>query len=213
MALSGYPFRYYTDSADFQLPASPNLNLIINDTNRQMINNFMDHLFNVEEEFFKANKKLRPLLECTFASIIMYHGVIKNKFGKSHIITMNVIRCASEFQVNDKLLEDWGETIKTDWILRNTKSQSNNEENRLLMETMISSNDRLMKFNSKLLVEMNTIKEDMRQMKRSNDECEGILRDIRQHLVGSPTKKRKLEVCLKLTQIMDYHLIDTFSTY
>lgn len=194
MALSGYPSRYYTDSTDFKLPASPNLNLIVNDTNRQLLDNFMDHLFNVEEDFFKTNKKLRPLLECAFASILMYHGMMKNKFGKSHIITMNVIRCAGEFQINDKLLEEWGETIKTDWIMRNTKSLSNNEENRVLIETLINSNEKLMKLNSKVLAEMTTLKEDVRQLKRLNDQCEGMLKDIRQHIIGSPTKKRKQEV-------------------
>lgn len=194
MALSGYPSRYYTDSTDFKLPASPNLNLIVNDTNRQLLDNFMDHLFNVEEDFFKSNKKLRPLLECAFASILMYHDMMKNKFGKSHIITMNVIRCAGEFQINDKLLEEWGETIKTDWIMRNTKSLSNNEENQVLIETLINSNEKLIKLNSKVLAEMTTLKEDVRQLKRSNDQYEGMLKDIRQHIIGSPTKKRKQEV-------------------
>ena len=194
MALSGYPSRYYTDSTDFKLPASPNLNLIVNDTNRQLFDNFMDHLFNVEEDFFKTNKKLRPLLECAFASILLYHGMMKNKFGKSHIITMNVIRCAGEFQINDKLLEEWGEIIKTDWIVRNTKSLSNNEENQVLIETLISSNEKLIKLNSKVLAEMTTLKEDVRQLKRSNDQYEGMLKDIRQHIIGSPTRKRKQEV-------------------
>lgn len=194
MALSGYPSRYYTDSTDFKLPASPNLNLIVNDTNRQLLDNFMDHLFNVEEDFFKTNKKLRPLLQCAFASILMYHGMMKNKFGKSHIITMNVIRCAGEFQINDKLLEEWGETIKTDWIMRNTKSLSNNEENQVLIETLINSNEKLIKLNSKVLAEMTTLKEDVRQLNRSNDQYEGMLKDIRQHIIGSPTKKRKQEV-------------------
>lgn len=194
MALSGYPSRYYTDSTDFKLPASPNLNLIVNDTNRQLLDNFMDHLFNVEEDFFKTNKKLRPLLECAFASILMYYGMMKNKFGKSHIITMNVIRCAGEFQINDKLLEEWGETIKTDWIMRNTKSLSNNEENQVLIETLINSNEKLMKLNSKVLAEMTALKEDVRQLKRLNDQYEGMLKDIRQHIIGSPTKKRKQEV-------------------
>lgn len=194
MALSGYPSRYYTDSTDFKLPASPNLNLIVNDTNRQLFDNFMDHLFNVEEDFFKTNKKLRPLLECAFASILLYHGMMKNKFGKSHIITMNVIRCAGEFQINDKLLEEWGEIIKTDWIMRNTKSLSNNEENQVLIETLISSNEKLIKLNSKVLAEMTTLKEDVRQLKRSNDQYEGMLKDIRQHIIGSPTRKRKQEV-------------------
>lgn len=198
MALSGYPSRYYTDSTDFKLPASPNLNLIMNETNQQLINNFIDHLFHVEEEFFKSSQKLRPLLECTFASVLMYHGAMKNKFGKSHIITMNVIRCANEFLVNEKLLEDWGEIIRTDWVLRNTKSMSNNEENRVLIETLISSNERLMKINSKILSEMSLIKEDIRQMKKSNDQHEGMFQDIRQHIGGSPTKKRKQEIHYKL---------------
>lgn len=168
--------------------------MIVNDTNRQLLDNFIDHLFNVEEDFFKSNKKLRPLLECAFASILMYHGMMKNKFGKSHIITMNVIRCAGEFQINDKLLEEWGETIKTDWIMRNTKSLSNNEENQVLIETLINSNEKLIKLNSKVLAEMTTLKEDVRQLKRSNDQYEGMLKDIRQHIIGSPTKKRKQEV-------------------
>lgn len=189
MALSGYPSRYYTDSTDFKLPASPNLNLIVNDTNRQLLDNFMDHLFNVEEDFFKTNKKLLPLLECAFASILMYHSMMKNKFGKSHMIAMNVIRCAGEFQINDKLLEEWGETIKTDWIMRNTKSLSNNEENQVLIETLINSNEKLIKSNSKVLAEMTTVKEDVRQLKRSNDQYEGMLKDIQQHIIGSPTKK------------------------
>ena len=53
---------------------------------------------------------------------------------------------------------------------------------------------KLIKLNSKVLVEMTTLKEDVRQLERSNDQYEGMLKDIRQHIIGSPTEKRKQEV-------------------
>ena len=47
MALAGYPSHYYTAVTSFHVPASPNLGTIPNGSNEQMINNFINHLFNV----------------------------------------------------------------------------------------------------------------------------------------------------------------------
>jgi geranylgeranyl pyrophosphate synthase len=87
MALSGYPAHYYSESNNVKVPATPNLKQIMNETNNQLINNFMNHLFHIQEELFKVGKKLRPLLECMFASLLMYHTTLLNKFGQTHIIT------------------------------------------------------------------------------------------------------------------------------
>ena len=91
MALAGYPSHYYTDVTSFHVPASPNLGTILNENNEQMINNFINHLFNVREKHFNTGSKLRPLLEC--------HGAL-------HVISKGVIRSAKGFHVTDKVLED-----------------------------------------------------------------------------------------------------------
>jgi hypothetical protein len=194
MALSGYPSCYYSDSINVKLPASPNLKLIINETNSQLINNFMNHLFNVQEEFFKVGKKLRPLLEVMFATLIMYHTTLLNKFGQTHIITLAIVRSAREFSVSERMLEEWGSSIRFDWELRNMKLQSNNEENKVLMESIINNNAELQKSNKQQLKEIKAIREEMIELRTTLDKFEGIFKDIRQVLVGTPSKKRKTEV-------------------
>lgn len=147
MALSGYPSHYYTDSANMKSPATPNLKLVINETNSQLINSFMNHLFHIQEDFFKVENKLRKLLECMFATVIMYHAQLVNKYGESHIINKSIIRYGREFQVNEKMLVEWGEVIRVDWILRNAKPETNNVENKVLMDEIIKNNEQLKKSN------------------------------------------------------------------
>jgi hypothetical protein len=194
MALSGYPSHYYTDSVNTKSPATPNLNLIINDTNSQLINNFMNHLFNVQENFFKVGNKLRKLLECTFATMLMYHAPLINKYGESHIVNKSILRSGREFLVNGKMLLEWGELIRVDWVFRNAKAQSNNVENKALMEEIIKNNEQLKKSNIEQTLELKVIKEEIRDLKSTIDRFEGIFRDIRQHMVGTPSKKRKSDV-------------------
>jgi hypothetical protein len=83
----------------------------MNDTNSQLINNFMNHLFHVQEDYFKVGNKLRKLLECMFASMLMYHSQMINKYGESHIINKSIMRSGREFLVNEKMLSEWGEII------------------------------------------------------------------------------------------------------
>ena len=100
----------------------------------------MNHLFHLQEDFFRVGNKLHPLLECMFASILINHSSMLNKFGETHIINQNMIRSAHEFSVSEKMLKDWGDIIRFDWQLRGTKLQSNNDESRELMEAIINNN-------------------------------------------------------------------------
>lgn len=212
MALSGYPSYYYTDSNSVKVPATPNLKLILNETNNQLINNFMNHLFHIQEDFFKVGKKLRPLLECMFASLLMYHSSLLDKFGQTHIITVNVIRSAREFLISEKMLEEWGDVIRFDWQMRNKKLQSNSDENRALMDELIKNNMELQKSNIQQMKEIKMIRQEMNTMKNTVDKFEGIFKDIRQHLGGTPSKKRKTEVtkCKLISNIHYYYLVLTF---
>lgn len=194
MALSGYPTHYYSESNNVKVPATPNLKQIINETNNQLINNFMNHLFHVQEELFKVGKKLRPLLECMFASLLIYHTTLLNKFGQTHIIALAIIRSAREFSISERMLEEWGNTIRFDWELRNSKLQSNNEENKVLMESIIINNTELLKSNKQQMKEIRAIRDEMNVLRTTVEKFEGIFKDIRQHLVGTPSKKRKTEV-------------------
>ena len=82
-----------------------------------------------------------------FASILMHHSSVLNKFGQTHIINLNMIGSAHEFSVSNKMLEEWGDIIRFDWLLRNKKLQSNNDENRALMEAIVNNNIELQKSN------------------------------------------------------------------
>ena len=194
MALSGYPSHYYTDSVNMKSPATPNLRLIMNDTNSQLINNFMNHLFHVQEDYFKVGNKLRKLLECMFATMLMYHSQMIHKYGESHIISKSVMRSGREFLVNEKMLSEWGEIIRSDWVLRNNKAQTNSVENKSLMDEIVKNNEQIKKTNFEQSNELKIIKEELRELKTTVDRFEGIFKDIRQHLVGSPSKKRKSNV-------------------
>ena len=154
----------------------------------------MNHLFHVQEEFFKVGNKLRPLLECMFASILMHHSSMLNKFGQTYIINLNMIRSAHEFSVSDKMLEEWGDIIRFDWLLRNKKLQSNNDENRALMEAIVNNNIELQKSNIQQMREIKVIRLEINMLRNTVDKFEGLFKDIRQHLGGTPSKKRKVEV-------------------
>ena len=193
MALSGYPSHYYTDSANVKVPVTPNLMLVMNETNVQLINNFMNQLFHVRDESFKVGQKLRPLLECMFASILMYHTQLLTKYGQTHIITSSLIRSAREFAVSEKMLGEWGECIRVDWSLRNTKLQSNNEENRVLMESIIKNNAELQMSNNQQMKEIKLMRQDIKMLRSTVENFEGLFKDIRQHLGATPSKKRKVE--------------------
>jgi hypothetical protein len=118
----------------------------------------MNHLFHVQEEFFSVGKKLRPLLECMFASLLMYHTTLLNKFGQSHIITSAIIRSAREFSISERMLEEWGNNVRFDWKLRNSKLQSNSEENKILMESIINNNAELLKSSRQQTKEIKAIR-------------------------------------------------------
>jgi hypothetical protein len=201
MALSGYPSHYYTDSANVKVPVTPNLKLIMNDTNAQLMNNFMNQLFHVREDSFKVGKKLRPLLECMFSSILMYHSRLLTKFGQTHIITSSLIRSGREFAVSEKMLCEWGECIRVDWDLRNSKLQSNSDENRVLMESIIKNNAELQLSNNQQMKEIKSMRQDMKMLRSTIENFEGLFKDIRQHLSGTPSKKRKVEEVI-LTELI-----------
>jgi septal ring factor EnvC (AmiA/AmiB activator) len=79
-------------------------------------------------------------------------------------------------------------------LTRNMKLQSNNEENKVLMESIINNNAELQKSNKQQLKEIKAIREEMIELRTTLDKFEGIFKDIRQVLVGTPSKKRKTEV-------------------
>jgi hypothetical protein len=94
------------------------------------------------------------------------------------------------------MLEEWGNIIRFDWELRNSKLQSNNEENKVLMESIINNNAELLKSNKLQMKEIRAIREEMNVLRTTVEKFEGIFKDIRQHLVGTPSKKRRTEVTI-----------------
>jgi hypothetical protein len=80
-----------------------------------------------------------------FASMLMYHSQMINKYGESHIINKSIMRFGREFLVNEKMLSEWGEIIRSDWVLRNTKTQTNSVENKSLMDEIVKNNEHLKK--------------------------------------------------------------------
>jgi hypothetical protein len=93
------------------------------------------------------------------------------------------------------MLEEWGNIIRFDWELRNSKLQSNNEENKVLM-AIINNNAELLKSNKLQMKEIRAIREEMNVLRTTVEKFEGIFKDIRQHLVGTPSKKRRTEVTI-----------------
>lgn len=195
MSLAGYPSHYYTDITSFHVPASPNLDTVFNGSNDQMLNNFMNHLFNVREKHFTIGGKLRPLLECLFATIIMYHEEILTKYGALHVISKAVIRSAKEFKVADKALEEWGRVLKSDWRIRNTKPSMNNNEISALMGILVAQNEMNAKAHARQELKIAIAIEEVQDLRKTVERYEGMLKDIIQQSVETPNKKRKAEVC------------------
>lgn len=194
MALAGYPSHYYTDHTSFHVPASPNLCAIMNHSNEQMMNNFINHLFHIREKHFSIGSKLRPLLECIFATIVMYHEEILTTHGAVHVVSKAVIRSAKEFQVSDKVLKEWGVILKSDWQIRNTKPSTNNAENRALMDIIIAQNELHAKAYMRQELKIGTAIDEIQHLRKTLESYEGMLRDIRQHSQESPHRRRKAEV-------------------
>jgi hypothetical protein len=112
---------------------------------------------------------LRPLLEVMFATLIMYHTTLLNKFGQTFIITLAVVRSAREFLVSERMLEEWGYTVRFDWEWGNMKLQSNNEENEFLMESIINDYAGLQKSNEQELKKIKAIREEMSELRTTFD--------------------------------------------
>jgi hypothetical protein len=62
------------------------------------------------------------------------------------------------------------------------------------MESVINNNAELSKSNKQQMKEIRAIREEMNVLRTTVEKFEGIFKDIRHHLVGSPSKKRKTEV-------------------
>ena len=69
-----------------------------------------------------------------------------------------MIRSAREFSVSENVQEEWEDIIRFDWQLRNTKLQSNNDENRALMDAIINNNTELQKSNIQQMREIKIIR-------------------------------------------------------
>ena len=88
MALSGYPSYYYSDSTNMKVPVTPNLKLIINETNNQLINNYMNHLFHVQEDFFnKLYEESKKIMQIEWKLI----DLLKNEEQASNQIEKDFI--------------------------------------------------------------------------------------------------------------------------
>lgn len=194
MALAGYPSHYYTDSTTLMAPASPRMQSVMNENNTQMINNFINHLFHVREKHFNVGCKLRPLLECLFATIIMYHREIVVQYGALHVISKAVIRSAREFHVGDRVLDEWGARIKNDWSTQNARPLSNNVENRSLMEILIAQNDSYNKVALRQEQKLTQMYDEVKSLRKSVEKYEGMFRDIQQQIQETPSKRKKEEV-------------------
>ena len=194
MALAGYPSYYYTDSTSMQTPASPRVESVLDETNAQLINNFINHLFHVREKHFNVGCKLRPLLECLFATIIMYHGEVVAQYGSLHVISKAVIRSARVFHVSDRVLEEWGSRMKNDWLMRNAKPSTNNAENKNLMDIIIAQNDAYNKSSLRQEQKLSQMYEEVKYLTKAIEKYEGIFKDIRQQIEDTPSKRKRVEV-------------------
>lgn len=50
----------------------------------------------MQEGYCKVGKKLRPLLECMFVSLLMHHTQLIKKFGQTHVMALTIIRPVHE---------------------------------------------------------------------------------------------------------------------
>jgi hypothetical protein len=115
-----------------------------------------------------------------------------------------MIRSGREFAVSEKMLGDWGECIRVDWELRNSKLQSNTEENRVLMESIIKNNAELQMSNILQMKEIKMMRQDIKVLRSTIENFEGLFKDIRQHLGGTPSKKRKLDEVIWTEHVVSF---------
>lgn len=188
-----------------QTPASPRVQSVIDETNAQMINNFINHLFHVREKHFNVGCKLRPLLECLFATIIMYHNEVVAQYGSLHVISKAVIRSARVFHVSDRVLEEWGSRIKGDWLMRNAKPSMNNADSRNLMDIIIAQNDANNKISLRQEQKLAQMYEEVKYLRKAVEKYEGMFRDIRQQIEDTPSKRKRVEV--RCNRLKSYSLL------
>lgn len=83
-------------------------------------------------------------------------------YGESHTINKGIMRSGREFLVNEKVLSEQGEIIRSDSVLRNTKTQTNIVENKSLVNEIVKNTEHLKKTNFEQSIQLKIIKEELR---------------------------------------------------
>lgn len=76
-----------------------------------------------------------------------------------------------------------------DWDLRDSKLQPNSDENRVLMESIIKNNAELQLSNNQQMKEIKSMRQDMKMLRSTIKNFEGLFKGIRQHLSGTSSRK------------------------
>jgi uncharacterized protein YihD (DUF1040 family) len=94
-----------------QAVAYPDLSVIINEDNADLINNFAISLFSVD---LLHKGPLKPFRNAMLAALLMHHHDITAEYGRDHVIVQALNSSATHLLIRTADLYQWGRKIKND---------------------------------------------------------------------------------------------------
>lgn len=189
MCLAGYPAWMFTDPTTRKTPPTADLSCIKTPENTQIITNFVEALFMIKVSEFFIGKKLRPVIEIYFATLLKYYEEVKKDHGANHMVIKGIERVAKDFSISNFMLKEWGDAINTDMKIRGIKLPENNIDNQLLIELLTAASTQSKRDNLVLLKEFSLQRKEMADLKIKVTTMERLLQvSVSQN---SPSNKRK----------------------
>lgn len=139
LALANWPWWTYSDKTTRQMPYNANLGCIKTADNFQLLNNFMNKVFQIKAYHFTERGRLRPAIETYMAAFLMHFEPFRAAHGDKHMIVALFIRVAKDLKITIATIEAWGSAIKEVVKRHDFKLPGNNIDNLLLIDVSKTS--------------------------------------------------------------------------
>lgn len=195
MRAAGHDPKFYTNPMTIQCPFTPRLKDIKSEVNCILLDNYMNNLFMVRDEFFQPGKRLRPAIEAYLASLLYFFEDIEIDHGSDHFVIRQMKRVGAELGITANTLKSWGEVIKADFLLNSAKFEIQHVEHKVVVGVMSAIAAQAKMDHLSLLREVKGLKSDMQSMMKG---FENLLKEAlsrpQDSTEGSSKKRKKSQV-------------------
>ena len=193
------------DCTTRKTPYTANLDCIRTAENDQLLNNFMDNLFQIRATPFFRNGRLRPAVERYMAAVLTNHDKMRLNYGSDNYVVSLTERCAFDLQITRTILTDWGNIIRDDAKVHfiELKGKGDDVDSLLLVELINNHATQAKRDKIEILKEVAAQHHEILALKGVISNLEILLKASLEK--GSPSSKRKRKV--RLIFMLYYYLI------